>query len=61
MNDDNFKQIMRYHDIIKLGKKAELHFQIRTGIILCFHTVSPVGEIGNGTPWAPLEGWLVIC
>lgn len=46
----NFQAILKYHELIKEGKKAALDMNINTNEIKIRYTISKTGEEGNGSP-----------
>ena len=46
----NFQSILKYHELIKEGKKAALDMNINTNEIKVRYTISKAGKEGNGSP-----------
>ena len=46
----NFQAILKYHELIKDGKKAALDMNINTNEIKVRYTISKAGIEGNGSP-----------
>lgn len=46
----NFQAILKYHELIKEGKKAAIDININTNEIKVRYTISKAGEEGKGSP-----------
>jgi hypothetical protein len=46
----NFQAILKYHELIKEGKRAALDMNINDNEIIVRYTISKTGEEGKGSP-----------